>query len=60
LKIVRRFKISQDAIKMLADLQAKEALEITKKRLDANEDPNAILADLRAGMVIVEERLLNR
>jgi trimethylamine corrinoid protein len=40
----------------LADLQEQEALDITRQRLDSNEDPNAILADARRGMAIVGER----
>lgn len=48
--------MAQELVKLLSDLQEKEALELTQKRLDANEDPNAILADARAGMAIVGER----
>ena len=40
----------------LADLQEQEALDITRQRLDSNEDPNSILADARRGMAIVGER----
>jgi methanogenic corrinoid protein MtbC1 len=43
-------------VKALADLQEQEALDITRQRLDSNEDPNAILADARQGMTIVGER----
>ena len=48
--------MARDLAKMLADLQEKEALETTQKRLDSNDDPNVILADARAGMAIVGER----
>jgi trimethylamine corrinoid protein len=45
-----------DLINCLADLKEDEALAITKQRLEAREDPNAILADARKGMSIVGER----
>ena len=40
----------------LADLHEEEVLAIVKQRLDANEDPNNILADVRAAMEIVGKR----
>ena len=40
----------------LADLHEQEVLAIVKQRLDANEDPNNILADVRAAMEIVGKR----
>ena len=45
-----------DLVHALSDLKEEEALQITQKRLDANEDPNAILADAREGMGIVGQR----
>ncbi len=42
--------------KAIADLEEKEALRITKERLAKGEDPNAILADSRAGMETVGKR----
>ena len=45
-----------DLINCLADLKEEEALAMTKKRLEAHDDPNAILADARKGMSIVGER----
>jgi methanogenic corrinoid protein MtbC1 len=48
--------MAADLTNSLADLLEAEALEITKKRLLADEDPNAILADARQGMVLVGER----
>lgn len=45
--------MSGDLVAALSELQEDKALDITKARLDANEDPNAILADARKGMTIV-------
>jgi trimethylamine corrinoid protein len=45
-----------DLIYSLADLKEEEALAITQQRLEAHEDPNAILADARKGMSVVGER----
>ncbi len=47
---------TSDLTKAIADLEEKEALRITKARLDKGEDPNAILADSRAGMETVGKR----
>jgi len=41
---------------LLADLKEEEALEITRKRLDAGDDPLQILRDSQRGMEIVGER----
>ena len=43
-------------VQALSELKEEEAIQITKKRLDANEDPNEILADARSGMGIVGKR----
>jgi 5-methyltetrahydrofolate--homocysteine methyltransferase len=45
-----------ELVSRLADLKEQEAIEITKKRLDSNEDPLAILSDARSGMEIVGDR----
>jgi methanogenic corrinoid protein MtbC1 len=45
-----------DLVHALSDLKEEEALQITQKRLGANEDPNAIMADAREGMGIVGQR----
>jgi methanogenic corrinoid protein MtbC1 len=41
---------------LLADLKDAEVLELVKQRLDAGEDPLAILEDSRKGMEIVGQR----
>jgi methanogenic corrinoid protein MtbC1 len=43
-------------VQALSELKEEEALQITNKRLEANEDPNEILADARSGMGIVGKR----
>jgi methanogenic corrinoid protein MtbC1 len=45
-----------DLVKALSELKEEEALEITRRRLEANEDPDGILADARKGMGIVGSR----
>jgi methanogenic corrinoid protein MtbC1 len=45
-----------DLVNALSELKEPEALDITRKRLDENEDPDLILADARKGMAIVGER----
>ena len=45
-----------DLVEALSELEEAEALEITKRRLEAGEDPNAILSDARNGMGIVGNR----
>jgi len=47
---------ASDLTKAIADLEEKEAIRITKARLDKGDDPNAILADSRAGMETVGKR----
>jgi len=46
----------EDLISALASLKEQEAIEITKKRLERNEDPLAVLNDARRGMEIVGDR----
>jgi methanogenic corrinoid protein MtbC1 len=45
-----------DLVYALSELKEEDALQITQKRLSANEDPNEILADARKGMGIVGQR----
>jgi trimethylamine corrinoid protein len=49
-------RMTQNLADILADLKEKEALEITRNRLDAGEDPLKILDDARQGMEIVGKR----
>ncbi len=46
----------ENLVNLLADLNEKEALEITGKRLDSGDDPMGILGEARRGMEIVGER----
>ncbi len=48
--------MARDLVNTLADLEEKEAIDIVKQRLDANEDPLKILDDARRGMEIVGKR----
>ena len=48
--------MSGDFVNLLADLKEDEVLKLTKKRLDAKEDPLKILEDSRKGMEIVGKR----
>jgi len=48
--------MSSDLVTQLADLKEKEAMETTERRIAANEDPLAILADARRAMEIVGRR----
>jgi methanogenic corrinoid protein MtbC1 len=48
--------MSGDFVNLLADLKEEEVLKLTKKRLDAKEDPLKILEDSRKGMEIVGKR----
>jgi 5-methyltetrahydrofolate--homocysteine methyltransferase len=45
-----------DFVNLLADLKEDEVIKLTKKRLDAKEDPLKILEDSRKGMEIVGKR----
>lgn len=51
--------MSEDLVSALADLQEKEALRITTKRLDAGDDPLKLLEDSRNAMEIVGKRFAN-
>jgi 5-methyltetrahydrofolate--homocysteine methyltransferase len=48
--------MSEEYVKLLADLEEEKVLDLTKKRLDSGENPMAILDDTRAGMGIVGKR----
>ena len=48
--------MAEDLVQALADLQEAEALNITRTRLDAGEDPIQILDDARNALAIVGER----
>jgi methanogenic corrinoid protein MtbC1 len=48
--------MAENLVSTLADLKEKEALKIVKSRLDAGEDPLAILNDARKALEIVGER----
>lgn len=48
--------MSGDFVNLLADLKEDEVLKLTKKRLDAKEEPMKILEDSRKGMEIVGKR----
>jgi 5-methyltetrahydrofolate--homocysteine methyltransferase len=48
--------MAEDLINLLADLEEEKALQITRERLESNQDPMAILSDARRGMEMVGER----
>jgi methylmalonyl-CoA mutase cobalamin-binding domain/chain len=48
--------MSGDFVNMLADLKEEDVLKLTKKRLEAKEDPLKILEDSRKGMEVVGKR----
>ena len=48
--------MSQEFIDALADLEEDRAIEMAEERLDAGEDPMAVLDDLKEGMGIVGDR----
>jgi methanogenic corrinoid protein MtbC1 len=48
--------MSEEYVKLLADLEEEKVLDLTKKRLAAGENPMAILNDTRAGMAVVGKR----
>ena len=49
-----------ELVQKLADLQEDEALAIVRKRLDANDDPLAILDDVKQAMELVGKRFENK
>lgn len=48
--------MSADLVEAIADLEEKEALKMTKERLERSEDPHLILEESRNGMEIVGKR----
>jgi methanogenic corrinoid protein MtbC1 len=48
--------MSGDLVNLLADLKEEEVLKLTKKRLEAKEDPMKILEDGRKGMAVIGNR----
>jgi len=48
--------MSGELAKAIADLEEKEALRLTKEKLDRGEEPNSILEESRNGMGIVGKR----
>ncbi len=48
--------MSEEYVKLLADLEEEKVIELTKKRIAAGEDPMKILDDTREGMGIVGKR----
>jgi methanogenic corrinoid protein MtbC1 len=52
--------MADDLVSRLADLKEKEALQIVQDRLNAGEDPLAILDDARRALEVVGERFSNK
>ncbi len=52
--------MSKDLVAALSDLQEEEALNITRDRLDAGEDPLGVLADATRAMEIVGRRFADQ
>jgi len=52
--------MADDLVSRLADLKEKETLQIVQDRLNAGEDPLAILDDARRALEVVGERFSNR
>ena len=48
--------MSEEYVNLLADLEEEKIIELTKKRIEAGEDPMNILDDTREGMGIVGKR----
>ena len=48
--------MSGDFVNLMADLKEEELLALTKKRLEAKEDPQKILDDNTKAMAIVGKR----
>ena len=48
--------MSEEFVHALADLEEERAIEMAEERLDAGEDPMAVLDDLKEGMGIVGDR----
>ena len=52
--------MAENLVSALADLKEKDALEIVRNRLDANDDPLSILGDARRAMETVGKRFESR
>ena len=52
--------MADDLVSRLADLKEKETLQIVQDRLNAGEDPLAILDDARRALEVVGERFSNK
>ncbi|MBS3760899.1 MAG: cobalamin-dependent protein, partial [Halodesulfurarchaeum sp.] len=48
--------MAQEFVNTLADLEEDQAIEMAEERLDAGEDPMAVLDDLKEGMGVVGDR----
>lgn len=52
--------MSEEYVRLFADLEEDAVLELTRKRIEAGEEPMAILDDAREGMSIVGERFADQ
>ena len=52
--------MSEEYIRLFADLDEEEVLALTRKRIEAGEDPMSILDDTREGMAIVGKRFADQ
>jgi methanogenic corrinoid protein MtbC1 len=55
-----RMGMSEEYVKLFADLDEEAVLQSTRKRIDAGEDPMSILEDTREGMAIVGKRFADQ
>jgi 5-methyltetrahydrofolate--homocysteine methyltransferase len=52
--------MSEEYVRLFADLDEEAVLELTRKRIDAGEDPMSILEDTREGMAVVGRRFADQ
>jgi methanogenic corrinoid protein MtbC1 len=52
--------MSEEYVRLFADLDEEEVLALTRKRIEAGEDPLSILDDTRKGMAIVGKRFADQ
>ena len=52
--------MSEEYVRLFAELDEEAVLELTRKRIEAGEDPMSILDDAREGMAIVGERFADQ
>ena len=52
--------MSEEYVSLFADLKEEEVIALTKKRIEAGDDPMDILDDTRAGMAIVGKRFADK